>query len=431
MIWDVLKKFKNQFHLARRAIDDMSQPNIGINMRYEKDKDINTSLNLPPETEISRFATVLRPLADPTSSIYFKKIAQILIEHNLTKISDGDKEALQKNINSIERGSLRFSFNDEALSALDLYILFSNGEYFSEAEAAAKKLREIKAIPMAYQLLFFQFYDYSFNAYKVCEYLYFAVREAEKTHGNENRSKYRQVDSQCIYCLAKDGDFTKEEHVYPESLGNTEIILPPGNVCDSCNNGVLSTLDDFLVNHDSITLLRAMYVPYNPKTGKFISAHYQNLKVDRSHPRKINIKMQSGSNKGFDVKDIGDGECSIKFTAIGRVPFDPKQLGRALYKIALGIVCWANGSNIALDKRYDPARDYISGKSTFPNNLFISEECIPCEYIEGQHVIGNPGTSFTMRIFGIIFLFNLEPEPFVPMNEEIEKLKFACHSLSD
>ena len=142
-------------------------------------------------------------------------------------------------------------------------------------------------------------------------------------------------------------------------------------------------LDDYFVNHDMIACLRVLYVPYNPKTGKFSQAKYQNVRVERTHPRKVSLIMQSGSKKEFDVKDIDNGLSSIKFTAHGRVPFDPKHLGRALYKIALGIVCWKNGLEVALDKKYDLARNYILGKSSFPNNLFISTECEPCEYIVG------------------------------------------------
>jgi len=41
---------------------------------------------------------------------------------------------------------------------------------------------------------------------------------------------------QCIYCRRDSSDSVSREHVIPESLGNTTIILPPTIVCDQCNN---------------------------------------------------------------------------------------------------------------------------------------------------------------------------------------------------
>lgn len=36
----------------------------------------------------------------------------------------------------------------------------------------------------------------------------------------------------CIFCRRHDGGFTSREHVFPESLGNEEVVLPRGVVCD-------------------------------------------------------------------------------------------------------------------------------------------------------------------------------------------------------
>lgn len=49
--------------------------------------------------------------------------------------------------------------------------------------------------------------------------------------------------SRCLYCLREDRAFTSVEHVIPEGMGNKEIVLPVGVVCDKCNNGELSKLD--------------------------------------------------------------------------------------------------------------------------------------------------------------------------------------------
>jgi hypothetical protein len=40
----------------------------------------------------------------------------------------------------------------------------------------------------------------------------------------------------CIFCKNKSDNSKSKEHIVPESLGNEKHILPPGWVCDSCNN---------------------------------------------------------------------------------------------------------------------------------------------------------------------------------------------------
>jgi len=41
---------------------------------------------------------------------------------------------------------------------------------------------------------------------------------------------------QCIFCRADSASAKSEEHVIPASLGNEDHVLPPGMVCDACNN---------------------------------------------------------------------------------------------------------------------------------------------------------------------------------------------------
>lgn len=44
------------------------------------------------------------------------------------------------------------------------------------------------------------------------------------------------AEMNCIFCKADSSKSKSREHIIPESLGNTKHILPPGIVCDKCNN---------------------------------------------------------------------------------------------------------------------------------------------------------------------------------------------------
>jgi HNH endonuclease len=46
------------------------------------------------------------------------------------------------------------------------------------------------------------------------------------------------------------------EHIIPESLGNTKYVLPPGVVCDSCNNYFAREVEKPFIESPSISLMR-------------------------------------------------------------------------------------------------------------------------------------------------------------------------------
>jgi hypothetical protein len=53
---------------------------------------------------------------------------------------------------------------------------------------------------------------------------------------------------QCIFCKRDSNGSLSIEHVIPESLGNTEHTLPPGVVCDKCNNYFASKVEGPLLS---------------------------------------------------------------------------------------------------------------------------------------------------------------------------------------
>lgn len=49
--------------------------------------------------------------------------------------------------------------------------------------------------------------------------------------------------SRCIFCKSDSSQSRSREHILPESVGNKEGVLPPGIVCDSCNNYFSSKIE--------------------------------------------------------------------------------------------------------------------------------------------------------------------------------------------
>ena len=68
----------------------------------------------------------------------------------------------------------------------------------------------------------------------------------------------------CLFCAPERNSFTSKEHVFPESLGNDTVILPPGVVCDKCNNYFSSKLENQFIHRYPMLLGRFL----SPKTTK-------------------------------------------------------------------------------------------------------------------------------------------------------------------
>ena len=60
----------------------------------------------------------------------------------------------------------------------------------------------------------------------------------------------------CLFCKAESATSNSKEHIIPESLGNTTSILPPGVVCDRCNNYFAREVEKPFMESTALLLLR-------------------------------------------------------------------------------------------------------------------------------------------------------------------------------
>ncbi|MFI1739526.1 HNH endonuclease [Streptomyces sioyaensis] len=60
----------------------------------------------------------------------------------------------------------------------------------------------------------------------------------------------------CLFCKKESGGSRSVEHIVPESLGNTTGTLPPGVVCDKCNNYFALKVEKPLLEDPAIVSLR-------------------------------------------------------------------------------------------------------------------------------------------------------------------------------
>jgi HNH endonuclease len=129
-------------------------------------------------------------------------------------------------------------------------------------------------------------------------------------HTRDSHRPNARVMPTCLYCRREDRKFTSVEHLVPEGLGNKEIVLPVGVVCDKCNNEVLSQLDKALIEFGPLALLRVKYaVP--TKAGKMPEAQLGDALWQRTSPGHVHIKADSKKS----IKERPGGFPSVSATA--------------------------------------------------------------------------------------------------------------------
>lgn len=60
----------------------------------------------------------------------------------------------------------------------------------------------------------------------------------------------------CIFCKQDSSTSRSAEHILPEALGNEEHTLPPGIVCDGCNNYFASSIEQSVLESGHFTSAR-------------------------------------------------------------------------------------------------------------------------------------------------------------------------------
>src|SRR5919112_1993458 len=185
----------------------------------------------------------------------------------------------------------------------------------------------------------------------------------------------------CFYCGESDRPFTSEEHVIPESLGNKghggqpPVVLPAGVVCDGCNHGMLSRLDETLIKHAPIALMRTLR-GVTSKSGKLPEAKFGNATlrmVERGSVRRV--LFDTPSRKAF----VDDGQGRIDLRLIDNRPMSPqycRTLTRALYKMTLGFI-YSHQRGVALAEFPDPRRLVFEALEKFLGHLLPGKKGPP------------------------------------------------------
>ncbi len=406
----MFREFKREFRKTRRAYEDASETGaIGFEMKYEAGT-TTAQAKLPSKEKLTAYMMTVQRFLYPNDDLFYGKIWERIRKEFPVLLHEVDIVAIEEAMERLERGEIPFSYNDVSFTAREIFELISKAGYFEVDPEQEKKFQEIASVPFANQLLWYEFASFAFGFYRILSVFFDIIIRAQQ---HEDYKQFFTVEEpkikKCIYCLSESNSFSSEEHVIAESLAGDNAFLDKGAVCDPCNHGICSELDDLLLTFEPIAFLRVQYGPFSKK-GKAPRANLHNMILERTGPREITVTPKDKTG-GFKNKEVlEDGRVKFDFSFKGN-KLNWHRLGRSIFKIALGFVALDKGHEAALDSRYDAARAYILNGEGFDNGMLVSFSSKPDHRIFTRLDFRYGGTGFILSIFGMIFMVNIEAEP--------------------
>jgi hypothetical protein len=422
----LVRSFKRHYHRVKGMRARLySTGAFRFQIKWDHKEGTEVRNETPDEHETVRFVVLMRRFLNPEDPLHYRNVWSCLKESFANELSAETIKQVEESMAGMSKGYLPINCDGEDLTAEKIYAVIAEGQYFGETEEVQRRLNELMQVPIVGPLLYHAFYAYNENGFAMATYLLEIIHQIEQ-HERAGSLIASSVgfQSRCIYCLSTSGDFTAEEHVFPESLGNDELILPRGIVCKECNNRTLAQLESALIDFPPLALLRVQYVSYTKK-GKLPKADFGNATMERTHPRHIQFVAKGGSKIITDETKLEDGSVTFKVQLEGKANSNPIILARALYKIGLGMVALDKGQEYACLSKFDAARRFILRGGDAPNRLLFRKTITP----EPQIVVTSyldlaEGTTVGMSIYGMMFMLNLEATPPTVLNQPLIQVGF-------
>ncbi|HEY0070847.1 MAG TPA: hypothetical protein VGE04_12850 [Chloroflexia bacterium] len=368
------------------------------------------------------FIVVMRRFLNPEDRIYYKVVWEQLQSEFPEELSNTLKSNVNAFILELNKGDFTIEYNNELLTAGRIYQILAEGERFNRLQEYADYLKGIADVPITGPIFWREFYEYSKGALLLTSKIYDVICKIERTE--KYVALYGEpstISNQCIYCLSSEGSFKSEEHMVPEGMGNYDDVLPRGYVCDSCNNGPLSILDNALCECPLFVFQRVKYVPYT-KQGKLPEFRFQNATLRKTDPLNITFIADPDSDAVEVVKEHEDGTVELNVRMTYRKLFNERLLARALCKIALGTIAIDLGRDYACSSRFDATRKFIREGGEFHNNLLLLTWFTDRPEIQLRYFHDLPeGTLAEFLIFGVYLCLNLEEAPLLELSEELRQ----------
>jgi hypothetical protein len=209
----------------------------------------------------------------------------------------------------------------------------------------------------------------------------------------------------CLFCRKHDGGFTSEEHIISGRLAgdSSEELLPPGIVCDRCNNGPLARADRELADFEPFKLLRAQK-GMGTRKGEAVVSHWKEGSIAFTAPGEMSLY-------GDRVKPTTVGPNEHRLTLTTKRPVKQVRsirIMRAIWKAGLEYVYLDHGADKAFEAIFDPVRAEVlengagRGWVVVPKQAKLHDEIRTRVWLDD--VDGRTVLPISLDIFGVVFV---------------------------
>jgi hypothetical protein len=211
----------------------------------------------------------------------------------------------------------------------------------------------------------------------------------------------------CLFCRRHDGGFASEEHIFAYALGNRDYVLPPGVVCDRCNNGPLQKADQALSSFPPIEMLRAERgLATRTKKALVLKMNGSEVWWDapgelRVRPAKSGVVTQTGPSSGKLQLTSGKPSPERFF----------RRITYAVWKSALEDLYRRSGAEAGFDRKFDPVREAVIGTKASRGWCYCPKEGKPHNGV-ALHLLpcvleGTERLLVCLDVFGVAFVTDL------------------------
>jgi len=209
------------------------------------------------------------------------------------------------------------------------------------------------------------------------------------------------IQNSCIFCESSEREFTAREHIVPESLGNTEHMLPPGIVCDWCNNYFARKVEAPVLNSAFFTQARnRARIPNKRRNIPPIDV--------LSYPAALHLQLaaSTGGERSIYATNDADNDAFVemitnrkRFSVVFPVPELPSGRLFARFLAMMALEAWAkkildSNGDLHVDLIDKPELDEIRDFARFGNGneawAYTSRRLYP----EDHHFVDDEGTTF-------------------------------------
>ena len=163
----------------------------------------------------------------------------------------------------------------------------------------------------------------------------------------------------CLFCRSTDRGFVAEEHIFSYALGNRgEFVLPPGVVCDPCNNNRLAPAEHAFTSFEPIEMLLAER-GIGTRKKKGIVSRWNGAQVWWTAPGEMNVASAREEVVSWDAPD--GGKLALRGRKVLTTRFF-EQVARVIWKTALEFVYLDHGPVLAFEPKFDPVREMVAGQ---------------------------------------------------------------------